>query len=131
MPSCEVRLDRLRRLRELVEANEARFVEAISADFGHRSAVAEMMRLLVEHFLPSNGLAAPGIDELRWPRPVHPGDTLRVLVTVLSARRSRSKPDRGLIQTHVEMFNQLGEPVLTMKPMNLVRCRPESVERRG
>lgn len=87
--------------------------------------VAVMMRLLVAHYLPSGGLASPGIDELRWPRPVRPGDTLRMRVTVLEARRSRSKPDRGLVRTLVEMLNQNGEVVLSMKPMNLIRCRPD------
>src|SRR4051794_16186337 len=89
--------------------------------------VGLMMRLLVEHFLPKNGLAAPGIDELRWPRPVRPGDTLRVRVSIFEARRSRSKPDRGLITSFVEVLNQNDETVLTMRPMNLVRCRPESL----
>src|ERR1700761_5423314 len=59
--------------------------------------VARTMRLLVENFLPHNGLAAPGINELRWPLPVRPGDTLTVHVTVEQARVSRSKPDRGLL----------------------------------
>ena len=89
--------------------------------------VALMMRILVDHYLPKNGLAAPGIDELRWLQPVRAGDTLRVRATILEARRSRSKPDRGLIQGLVEVLNQLDEPVLTMKPLNFVRCRPESV----
>jgi acyl dehydratase len=85
--------------------------------------VARAMRLLVENFLPHNGLAAPGIDELRWPLPVRPGDTLTLQVTVEDARRSRSKPDRGLIQSRIELLNQDGAVVLSMKPMNLVRVR--------
>lgn len=89
--------------------------------------VGLMMRLFVDHYLPDNGLAAPGIDELRWPRPVRPGDTLRVRVTVTEARRSRSKPDRGLVRSLVEVFNQNDELVLTMKPMNLVRTRPDTL----
>ncbi len=93
--------------------------------------VAVMMRLFVDHYLPSGGLAAPGIDELRWPRPVRPGDTLRVRVTVLEARRSRSKPDRGLVRSQVEVLNQHDEPVLTMQPINLVRCRPKSLAPAG
>jgi acyl dehydratase len=107
---------------------------AIAADgpFGEVIAsgwhtVALMMRMLVDNFLPKNGLAAPGIDELRWPRPVRPGDTLHVRITVVEARRSRSKPDRGLVTSFVEVLNQNNEVVLTMKPMNLVRCRPESL----
>ena len=81
------------------------------------------MRLLVDNFLPHNGLAAPGIDEMRWPRPVRPGDTLTLQATIEAARRSRSKPDRGLIHTLLELINQDGDVVLTMKPMNLVRVR--------
>ncbi|MGE0419811.1 MAG: MaoC family dehydratase [Acetobacteraceae bacterium] len=86
--------------------------------------VGLMMRLLVANFLPKNGLAAPGIDELRWPRPVRPGDTLNVRVTIQDARLSRSKPDRGLVHGLVEVFNQKGEVVMSMRPMNLVRVRP-------
>lgn len=86
-----------------------------------------MMRLFVERFLPADGLAAPGVDEVRWPRPVRPGDTLRVRVTVLTARRSQSKPDRGLVHSLVEVFNQDDALVLSMKPINLVRCRPDSL----
>jgi acyl dehydratase len=85
--------------------------------------IALMMRLFVANFLPKNGLAAPGIDELRWPRPVRPADTLRVRVTIEEARRSRNKPDRGLVRGLVEVFNQNDELVLSMRPMNLVRCR--------
>jgi acyl dehydratase len=85
--------------------------------------VAASMRLLVENFLPHNGLAAPGIDELRWPRPVRPGDTLTLHATVQQARRSRTRPDRGLIHTLFEVLNQNGEVVMSMKPMNLVRAR--------
>jgi len=85
--------------------------------------VALTMRLLVDNFLPANGLAAPGIDELRWPNPVRSGDLLSVRVTIQQARRSRSKPDRGLVHSLVEVLNQRGEVVMTVKPMNLVRVR--------
>jgi acyl dehydratase len=54
---------------------------------------------------------------------VRPGDALSVRATVLEARRSRSKPDRGLIHSLVEIRNQHGDLVLTMKLMNLIRCR--------
>lgn len=85
------------------------------------------MRQLVAHYLPFNGLAAPGVDEVRWPRAVRPGDTLSVRVTVTEARRSRSKPDRGLVHSLVETVNQDGEVVMSFRPMNLVRTRnPEA-----
>jgi len=86
--------------------------------------IGMVMRLIVENFLPKNGLAAPGIDELRWPNPVRPGDTLSVRVTIEQARRSRSRDDRGLVHSLVEAINQNGEVVLSMKPMNMVRIRP-------
>lgn len=66
-----------------------------------------MMRLLVDGFLPSRaGLAAPGCDELRWLHPVRAGDKLWLRVTVLSARASRSKPDRGIVSFRMEAENQ-------------------------
>lgn len=85
--------------------------------------VALTMRLIVENYLPHDGLAAPGIDELRWPCPVRPGDTLTLHATVRDARRSRGKPDRGLIQSTMEAINQDGSVAMSMKPMNLVRVR--------
>ena len=86
---------------------------------------AMMMRLLADHFLsPVSSLGSPGIDELRWPAPVRPGDTLRLHVTILENRRSRSKTDRGIVRTRVELINQRDEPVLTLLAVNLVRTRP-------
>jgi acyl dehydratase len=86
---------------------------------------AMVMRLFVEHYLSKVAtLPSPGIDELRWLRPVRPGDVLRVRVTVVEAKRSRSKPDRGLVRSLVEVLNQDGEVVMTQRPMNLMRCRP-------
>ena len=83
-----------------------------------------IMRLFVEHYLSKVAtLPSPGLDELRWLRPVRPNDTLRVRVTVTEARRSRTKPDRGIVRSLVEVFNQNDEVVMTQRPMNLMRCR--------
>jgi len=105
-------------------AAEGPFGEVIASGW---HTIALTMRKLVDNFLPHNGLAAPGIDEVRWPRPVRPGDTLSVRVTIEQARRSRSKPDRGLIHTLVETVNQDGDVVMSLRPMNLVRCRHPDV----
>lgn len=86
--------------------------------------IALMMRMYADHYLPENGLPAPGVDEVRWLRPVRPGDTLSMRVTIESARLSQSKPDRGVIRPLSEVLNQRGEVVLTMRPINLVRRRP-------
>lgn len=85
--------------------------------------IAATMRLIVLNFLPANGLVSPGIDELRWLLPVRPGEVMTVRGTILDARRSRSRPDRGLIHGHVEVLNPAGEPALSMKPMNFIPCR--------
>lgn len=83
-----------------------------------------IMRLFVEHYLSKVAtLPSPGLDELRWLRPVRPGDTLRVRVTVTEARRSRTKTDRGIVRSLVEVFNQDDEVVMSQRPMNLMRCR--------
>lgn len=84
-----------------------------------------MMRLFADHFLSRvASLASPGLDELRWPAPVRPGDVLRLRVTILEARPSRSKPDRGIVRTRAELLNQDDQPVLSTLPTNLLHRRP-------
>ncbi len=84
-----------------------------------------VMRMLVDHVIsPVSSMGSPGIDELRWLGPVRPGDRLRVRVTVVDARRSKSRPDRGLIHLRQEAINQHGEVVLTMQGMGMYKCRP-------
>ena len=103
---------------------------ALSGPFGgliasgwHTTAI--MMRLLVDHYLPSAAsLGSPGIDELRWLRPVRPGDELRVRVTVIEARPSRSKPDRGLLRSRIEVLEADGSAVMTLIALNMIRRRP-------
>jgi acyl dehydratase len=88
----------------------------------HTSAI--MMRMFADHCLSRvASLASPGIDELRWPAPVRPGDTLRLRATIVEARRSRSKPDRGLVRTRAELINDRAEVVLRLTAMNLIKAR--------
>ena len=88
-----------------------------------------MMRLLVEHFLsPETSLGAAGVDEIRWPSPVRPGDTLHVRGTVLEARRSKSKPDRGIVRSVAEVTNQRGETVMRAIAINFVLARNPASE---
>jgi len=83
-----------------------------------------MMRMLVDHYLSRiASLGSPGLDELRWPAPVRPGDSLRLRATVVEVRRSRSKPDRGLVRTQSELINQNDEVVLQVTAMNILRAR--------
>jgi len=86
--------------------------------------MATAMRLFVDNFLPDGAsIGSPGVDELRWLLPVRPGDVLRIRVTVLSTRISRSKPDRGIVETRVETLNQRGEIVAAMQAVNFMRRR--------
>lgn len=83
-----------------------------------------MMRMLVDHYLSRvASLGSPGVDELRWLAPVRAGDTLSIRVTVVEARRSQAKPDRGLVRALIEVLNQRDETVMTVRAMTLMRCR--------
>jgi acyl dehydratase len=85
------------------------------------------MRLLVEgEFRPAGGILGVGFDELSWPRPVRPGDELRVKSEVLEVRPSKSKPDRGMIRVKNTTFNQNDE-VVQMFTGNLLVSRRSPV----
>jgi len=77
------------------------------------------------------GLGSPGNEELRWLRPVRPGDTLSARMTVTESIPSRSKPDRGIIRSVLEMRNQHGEVVLTLRGMSLLGRRPAATRGPG
>lgn len=104
-------------------------IKAASGPFGgliasgwHTAAV--VMRLLVDRYLDNaSSLGSPGVDELRWLAPVRPDDTLTVHASITAARRSNSKPDRGLLNTKIEVLNQDGKRVMTMNAVNLILCR--------
>jgi acyl dehydratase len=104
------------------EAAKKSIYGGLIASGWHTAAL--MMRLYTDHYLSQiANLGSPGGDELRWTRPVFPGDELSIRVTVLDARRSDSKPDRGIVQSHVEVLNQKREIVMSVKMVNFVRRR--------
>ncbi|MDK3024569.1 MaoC family dehydratase [Cupriavidus taiwanensis] len=84
-----------------------------------------MMRLLVLSTTgKSASMGSPGVDEIRWLKPVYAGDTLTVVLNVLDTRASQSKPDRGIVHTQWEATNQRGELVCTVKGMGMYGRRP-------
>lgn len=96
---------------------------ALVASGWHTAAVA--MRLMVDGELRvAGGLVGLGLEELRWPRPVRPGDTIRVASEVLELRESRSRPDRGLVRVRNTTRNQDGEPVMVHVVTMIVPRRP-------
>ncbi len=95
----------------------------ISASGWHSGAM--MMAMMVEHMKddPVASLGSPGLDELRWIKPVYPGDTLRVESELIDKRRSKSRPDMGITKTRTMMFNQHDKQVLSVIANGLVRVR--------
>ncbi|UYN96247.1 MAG: MaoC family dehydratase [Enhydrobacter sp.] len=86
---------------------------------------AKMMRLFVDNYVDHRtALGSPGLDELRWLKPVRPGDTLTGWVECADKIPSRSKPDLGVIHERWIVTNQNGETVMTTKGINMVRRRP-------
>lgn len=107
------------------EAAKATMFGGLIASGWHTAAL--MMRLFVDNYLSSSAsLGSPGVDELRWLKPVRPGDTLSARATILEANRSRSKPDRGIIRTYIEVLNQENQVVMTMRALNMMLCREKA-----
>jgi len=89
----------------------------------HTSAAT--MRMMVDHFISRrNALPSPGVDEIRFVRPVSPGDRLHVKLIVTSVRPSASKPDRGIVGISLETLNQRAEVVLRMNVPMIIRQGP-------
>ena len=83
------------------------------------------MRLLVLSDLqPAGGLVGAGFDEFRWPRPVRPGDELRVESEVLEVRPSKSRPEQGMLKLRTTTLNQRDEVVQVTVGNLVVPRRP-------
>ena len=95
----------------------------ISASGWHTCAM--VMRMMVDNITERRqaGLGSPGLDELRWLKPVYPGDTLRVETTLIDKTPSRSRPEMGSFRSEVKVFNQDEAVVATMKSIGLIRRR--------
>jgi acyl dehydratase len=103
---------------------------AAQTHFGRLSAsgwhtCAMTMAMLVENLEANKqaGLGSPGIDELRWLRPVYPGDTLRCESEVIDKRVSQTRPEMGIFKSRLTVFNQDDVPVMSMISNGLIRVR--------
>ncbi|MBX9860744.1 MAG: MaoC family dehydratase [Sphingomonas sp.] len=104
---------------------------AAKTHFGRLSAsgwhtCAMMMAMLVENLTRTKqaGLGSPGQDELRWLKPVYPGDTLSLSVEVLEKRASTSRPEMGSYRSRITVLNQDGIAVMTTIAIGLIATRP-------
>lgn len=105
------------------EAAAATHFWRLSASGWHTCAMT--MRMLVDNMSVSKqaGLGSPGVDNLRWLKPVYPGDTLRCETRIIEKRRSTSRPEMGIFKSKGITFNQHDEPVLEMVSNGLIRTR--------
>ena len=128
----EVTLDEVTRFAEMYDPqpfhldNDA----AAKTHFGKISAsgwhtCAMTMRMMVDNMKEHKqaGLGSPGVDQLRWKKPVYPGDTLRVETEVLEKRRSKSRREMGIFKSRGITLNQNGEVVLEMISNGLIQVR--------
>jgi acyl dehydratase len=107
------------------EAAQDTIFGGLIASGWHTAAL--MMRMYADHYLSHvASLGSPGVDELRWLEPVRPGDELSLRVTVLETRRSRSRPDRGIVRSFIEVMNQNNRVVMSMTAVNFFLCRAEA-----
>jgi acyl dehydratase len=105
------------------EAAKATVFGGLIASGWHTASLA--MRLLYDGLIKDTvSFGSPGVDELRWLKPVRPGDTLSARMTITEVVPSRSKPDRGIVRSLLELTNQHGELVVTMRGLSMLGRRP-------
>jgi acyl dehydratase len=90
---------------------------------GFHTCALVMRSLVGSGFFGGSSMGSPGLDEIRWRRPVRAGETLRVKTEVLDAKRSRSKPDRGVVRHRVELLNDRDQPVMSYIAMSIFPTR--------
>ena len=106
---------------DLEAAKESPYGGLIASGW-HTASMA--MRLLVDNYISRvASLGSPGVDEVRWRKPVRPGDTLSIRITVLESKLSRSKRNQGTVRSYIEALNQDREVVMTWRGMGMFRCR--------
>ena len=107
------------------EAGKATHFGGLVASGWHTGSMA--MRMLVDQMPEgdSGSLGSPGIDELKWTRPVVAGDVLGMRTTVLNKKESRSRPEMGLVQVLNEVLNQQGQLVMSFRSWVMVKRRPQ------
>lgn len=104
-------------------AAETSLFKGLCASGWHTCAIA--MRIMCDNYLlKSHSLGSPGMDSIRWLKPVRPNDRLHLRVTVLEARVMESRPKVGLVRTRWQMFNQADEEVILMEGHGMFRRRP-------
>ena len=109
---------------DVVAASESQFGGLIASGW---QVIALSFRLLLDAgFLKGTGMGSPGLDELKWLRPVRPGDTIRAEATVAAVKPSAKRDDRGYVTVDFRVFNQHDEVVATYRCPEIIRRRPQA-----
>ncbi|MFQ5955615.1 MAG: MaoC family dehydratase [Kiloniellales bacterium] len=98
---------------------------------GFQTLVLSFRLFFQRGWFEGSGLGSPGIDEMRWLKPVYAGDTIRAVIQVEEARPSTSQPERGVLVFRYDTYNQNDEKVMTFRAPSFVRRRPNSDGRSG
>jgi len=106
------------------EAAAATHFGRLSASGWHTASMTMAMIVAYYRDIGFQSLGSPGIDELRWLKPVYPGDTLRCETRVLETRRSASRPDMGFVVSDLTVYNQDDVAVTRFRPTVMIRARP-------
>jgi acyl dehydratase len=111
-----------------VELAKNSFFKGLVASGWHTAGIA--MRLLVESNLkPAGGLIGAGIDQLRWPIPVYPGDELSLDIEIIDIRRSQSKPDNGIVKVKILTKNQSNQIVMSYIATLVMKSKDSSISK--
>ncbi len=105
------------------QAKESQYGGLIASGF---QTLALTFRMLLQEGTLCNGMGSPGIDELRWKRPVRPGDTLRMVAHVTGVRDSRTRTDRGYVELSCDTLNHRDESVMTVRVVQIIRRRGDA-----
>ena len=106
------------------EAAKKSIYGGIIASGWHTASI--LMRLMVDNMTNQRaGLGSPGFDDLRWVRPLRPGDTLHYESIVVETHQSKSRPEMGIVKADIKLFNQNDELVLSLKSTGMVKTRPK------
>lgn len=104
------------------EAAKKSIFKGLAASGWH--TCSEVMRLMVDNYISrETSMGSPGLDEIRWLKPVLAGDTITAKIRIVDKKPSRSRPDMGSVFNEYEIYNQKGELVMTMKGIGLMRRR--------
>ena len=107
-----------------IDEEAAKAVDVRRPDRERLAHRAMVMRMMVDSYLRDPpAWARPGVDNVRWLKPVRPGDTIRATRKVVETRASKSRPDMGMVKTQWEVFNQNGELVMTMEGYGMFERR--------